>query len=176
MLDSVSHGGSEKVPAEPTGYPVFFTFQELVYGRGFVAGVTGSGRALMVREDDGAWWTYGVEPGGLAGNGGAPDAAFAAFRSAFREVLLDIAEECEDFTAFGRRIAEFVRDVDEVDGARWTAAAKAVRAGRVSEDRHFESLDRLDYETLCQHEVVNLATVPRPTPERNQVATLATAA
>jgi hypothetical protein len=162
--------------AERIEYPVFFTYQELVYGRGFVAGVTGRGRALMTREDDGAWWTLGVEPGGLADHGGTPDAAFAAFRSAFREVLLDIAEECSDFDTFRSRVAEFVREADDVDGERWTAAAKAVRAGRPCEDAHFGSLEKVEYETRCTHEVVNLAEVPKPTPARNQVATLASAA
>jgi len=36
-------------------HPLFFRFQELVYGRGFVAGVAGIGRALGVLEDDHAW-------------------------------------------------------------------------------------------------------------------------
>ncbi len=48
---------------QSVAYPMIFTIRELVPSSRFVAGVTASGRALMVQEEDGAWWLYGVEPG-----------------------------------------------------------------------------------------------------------------
>ena len=68
-------------------------------GRGFVAEieVTGS-RVLASIETGGDAWLYGVNPGGLAENGDSLDDAYAHFRKAVYEVLIDMAKESRTFS------------------------------------------------------------------------------
>ncbi len=48
--------------AEINHHPMMFIFRDTISGNGFLAGITLSGRALMM-EEDGKWWMYGVRPG-----------------------------------------------------------------------------------------------------------------
>ena len=46
-------------------HPIMLTLRDVISGDGFLAGITLSGRALM-RQEDGAWWMYGVRPAAIA--------------------------------------------------------------------------------------------------------------
>lgn len=110
-------------------YPLLFGYRDLVEGRGFVAGVETSGRALLVEEDDGAVCLYGVSPGGLAGVGDSRREAMADFRDGYRTVLYDLAAEARDFEEFRREVERLVTEESDVE--EWTEAVEDVRAGRV---------------------------------------------
>jgi len=81
------------MPENNVAYPLIFTFGESVGAPRFLAGVSGSGRALMVHEGDGSWWLYGVEPGGIAGSGNSPQEAHLQFVEDLKGVLIDVAAE-----------------------------------------------------------------------------------
>ncbi len=76
--------------------------------------------------EDGEWWCHGVEPGALTEGGGAPVVAFEKFRSAFRHVLDDLAEENGSFEAF-QRDARMFFSADAVEETRWNQALAALR-------------------------------------------------
>lgn len=127
---------------ETIAYPLIFSFSELLSSSGFLAGVKGRARALMVREDDGAWWMYGVEPGGLAECGDTPQEAHLKFAEAFRGVLFDIASDSKTLTDFEKALKKFFHDVDREDLTRWETAAAAIRGGTLVPESPFSSLPR----------------------------------
>jgi hypothetical protein len=123
-----------------------FTFRDAVSGNGFLAGITLSGRALMVREDD-AWWMYGVRPGAIAETGQTPQETFMRFRNAYKTVLFDIAEESGDFEAFKKEVERFYYEPDDEEEHRWMEAFLDLRSGRVEPEAPFSSLPKESPET-----------------------------
>jgi hypothetical protein len=126
-------------------YPVVFAYEELVKGRGFLAGVLARGRALMVHEH-GEWWMYGVQPGVLAEGGETFDEARLLFREAFREMLFDLAEQSTNFDAFK---TETIRVLSEVSGpmlARWNVAVQQLRAGKTEVEEPLRDLRKVPAE------------------------------
>ncbi|MGA2300634.1 MAG: hypothetical protein ABSG77_08065 [Candidatus Acidiferrum sp.] len=123
-------------------YPVMFTFQDVVSGNGFLSGVTMAGRALMCKESDGKWWVYGVHPGGMAHFGESAMEAFSNFRTSYRTVLFDIAEEASNFDAFKTEVDRFYNEVGECEEARWEEALEALRSGKVIPEEPFSKLPR----------------------------------
>jgi hypothetical protein len=109
-------------------HPLIFTLNDKVSGDGFLAGITLTGRALMVKEDDGKWWIYGVRPGAIAESGNTPQESFAQFRTRYREVLFDMANDCKTFSAFKREVERFVKEVDAEEEERWNDALIAIRS------------------------------------------------
>ncbi len=109
-------------------YPIFFGFSEMVLCRGFVAGVTVSGRA-MAEAGDGGWWIYGVNPGALACGGPSLTEAISGFRAAFRTVLIDEAEEFAEFEQFKGAVEAFFQRCDAETEQEWNAARAEIRAG-----------------------------------------------
>src|SRR5258708_4700165 len=87
-------------------HPLMFTLRDVISGTGFLAGVTLSGRALMVQED-GKWWMHGVRPAAIAESGETPPDASHRFRTRYREVLFDIASEQETFEGFRQEVERF---------------------------------------------------------------------
>src|SRR3989344_5730364 len=81
-------------------HPLLFTFGDVIAGNGFLAGVKLSGRAVMIEEEPGKWWMYGVYPGAIAQAGETPKEAYLHFRSTYKEALFDIAQEANDFESF----------------------------------------------------------------------------
>ena len=120
-------------------YPLMFTFRDAISGNGFLAGVTLSGRALMVHEDD-AWWIYGVRPGAIAETGETPQEAFLRFRNTYKLALFDIAAESENFDAFKKEAERFYYEPDNEEERRWTAAFQDLRSGKVQPEAPFASL------------------------------------
>ena len=120
------------------------TLRDAISGDGFLAGVTLSGRALMRREDDGKWWMYGVRPAALAESGNTVEEAFLHFRSRYKEVLFDMAQEANSFDDFRKEVESFFYevDVDAEDERLWENALKAIRAGNVTPPDEFSRLER----------------------------------
>src|SRR5258706_8580365 len=95
-----------------TQYPLLFGFNDLLAGKGFFAGVSVSGRGLLVDEGDG-FWMYGVNPGGVAAGGKTPAEAQSEFRLVYRSVPFDIASEAMDFHGFKEEVDRFFNDTNK---------------------------------------------------------------
>lgn len=132
-------------------YPLLFSFHDVVAGKGFVAGVTMDGRAILVEDEEGAWF-YGVEPGSLAGFGSTHQEAHQDFRSGYRSVLADIADEAQDFDQFYELVEEFLTTPNEPNLDDWNEAVQEVRSGAVN----LEWLPRRDAEASRRHNIVEL--------------------
>src|SRR5882724_8162995 len=111
-----------------SSYPLLFTFLDKVEGKKFLAQVAVHGRLLAV-DEDGAWWTYGVQPGGLAASGATLLEAYLEFRKALMQVLFDIATEADSFYAFRVRAKKFFDETSESMLKDWEAAREQVRSG-----------------------------------------------
>ena len=127
-------------------YPLMFTFRDAISGNGFFVGVTLSGRALMMHEDD-AWCIYGVRPGALAETGKTPEEAFLKFRNTYKTVLFDMAEEFVDFESLKKEIERFYHEPDDEEERRWTEAFQELRSGKVQPEPPFSSLPQEAPET-----------------------------
>jgi hypothetical protein len=114
-------------------YPILYGFHDLIAGNGFVAAVALDGRALLT-EEEGGFWMYGVNPGGLAAGGQTPGEAQSEFRLVYRSVLFDLAAECRDFEGFLGEVERFAGETNEPTLAEWLAAVEDVRSGRVEAD------------------------------------------
>jgi hypothetical protein len=117
-----------------TRYPLLFGFRDLVAGKGYVAGVSiSNGRALLVDEGDG-FWMYGVNPGGVAAGGKSAGEAQAEFRTAYKSVLFDLAEEAPSFEVFKAEVERFFRETNNPTLAEWVEAVEEVRRGQIEAD------------------------------------------
>jgi hypothetical protein len=108
-------------------HPLLFTFRDVVSGDGFLAGITLSGRILMT-EEDGKWWVFGVRPGAIAESGESPQDVMVRFRSRYKEVLFDIASECRAFVDFKGEVERFFYEPDLEEERRWDNALINIRA------------------------------------------------
>jgi len=111
-------------------YPLFFKFKDVVYGKGFLAQVVAIGRTLLVREED-EWWLYGVQPGGMAERGKDQSLTLRHFRATYRNVLLDIASDSEDFENFCKTADSFFKEIDEEDEREWNEARQKIKSGKM---------------------------------------------
>jgi hypothetical protein len=133
-------------------FPLFFRFDEMVLGNGFVAGVRVDGRATAEVQDDGSVWIFGVYPGAMAEGGPDLSTAFALFRLMYRRYLVDVAVESSTFLEFQ---AEVERDFFESSPeaiAEWEEARRLVRAG----NQPVESMPRDTTDRPLQIVVANL--------------------
>jgi len=115
-----------------TRYPLLFTFLDKVEGNGYLAEIAVHGRLLAVEEDDGTWWMYGVNPGGLAASADSRPGAYGEFRKTLLKVLFDIASEAKDFFAFRAGARKFFNEVNTPTLAEWQTAREQVRAGKIT--------------------------------------------
>lgn len=120
-----------------TNHPVMFTLRDAVSGNGFLAGITLSGRALMVREDDGKWWMYGVRPGAIAESGSTPEEAFLRFRNAYKNLLFDCAETSHTYELFRHNVEQFYQQPDKEEESSWEQAFRDLRSGKATPDDPF---------------------------------------
>lgn len=123
-------------------YPVVFTISDVVSGNGFLAGVSISGRALIVKETDEAWWTLGVRPAAIAETADAPIAAYGKFREALKAYLIDTACTAENFESFKAEVERFFYERDEAEEQRWHDAGVAIRQGKVLLEAPFDNIKR----------------------------------
>src|ERR1700722_17420818 len=131
-----------------TNYPVMFTLRDTVSGNGFLSGITLSGRALVVKEDDGKWWMYGVRPGAIAESGSTPEEAFLRFRKAYRNLLFDFANDSQSFELFRKCVEQFYSQPEDDEQMRWVEAFLALRSKKVvPDDAFFARLPQEDPET-----------------------------
>jgi hypothetical protein len=115
-------------------YPLLFTYRDTLFGPGFVVEVVTDGRALAVEETAGEFWVYGVNPGALAASGNSLAEAHAAFRSAYRQVLLDTAAAVQSYDEFKADVEWFFTDTD-ADLDAWSSAVQEDRGGTRSQAR-----------------------------------------
>jgi len=115
-----------------TRYPLLFTFLDKVEGNGYLAEIAVHGRLLAVEEDDGTWWMYGVNPGGLAASGKTLLDAYMEFRASLMKVLFDFATEAPDFYAFRTEAKRFFEETDKETIEEWNAAREQVRKGTIN--------------------------------------------
>jgi hypothetical protein len=108
-------------------HPLVFTLQNAIEGCGFLAGITVHGKAVMEQDENNEWWMYGVCPGAIAGGGDTPNEAFLNFVNRYKEVLFDIAAECQTFLAFKAEIESFFKAEDAEEKSRWNHALEVVR-------------------------------------------------
>jgi predicted RNase H-like HicB family nuclease len=133
-------------------YPVMFTLRDTVSGNGFLSGITLSGRALVLREDDGKWWMYGVRPGAIAESGATPEEAFLRFRNAYKNLLFDFAEDSHSYEVFRHNVEQFYAQPDHEEESRWSDALNALRSGQVvPDDPFFAQLPKEDPEKRPTH-------------------------
>ncbi len=150
-----------------TDYPVIFTLRDPVAGRGYWAGVTLCGRAVMCQED-GEWWIYGVQPGAIAESGTTPGDAFFNFRNRYKGVLFDFAEEAKSFQDFEREVKRFFGQSDTEEALRWKTAFQAIRSGAVKpEDEFFAKLPKEAPEAKEPSVSVELIDLAKARPEQN---------
>jgi hypothetical protein len=123
-------------------HPLIFTFRDTISGDGFLGGVTISGRALMIQEDDGKWWMYGVRPGSIAATGTTPPEAFLDFKNRYMETLFDIAEESRTYEAFKAEVERYFYEEDREEEQRWEAALREIRTKNVDPPAPFADLPR----------------------------------
>ena len=127
-------------------HPLMFAFRDAISGQGFLAGITLSGRSVMVAED-GKWWMYGVRPGAIAEHGETPQETFLRFRNRYKEILFDIAGECETFEGFKNEVERFFYEPDQPEERRWEEAVAAIRAGNLTPPPPFSTLPQQPPET-----------------------------
>lgn len=112
-----------------THYPLLFTFRHRVVGKGYVAGITTDGRALVKDEGDGDWWIDCVFPAWLGAGGKTFDEAVANLKRSMELVFFDFAEEADDLADFRDRLDKQFSLRDEETEQAWELARAAVRAG-----------------------------------------------
>jgi hypothetical protein len=136
------------VMTEPTvglkQHPIMLMLQDSISGNGFLARITMSGRALMREEDDGKWWMYGVRPAAIAASGDNIDEAFRHFRTAYWEILADVAQESSNFDEFKGKVKRFFEenDADNDDERLWEASLSAIRGASGDPPAPFSKLPR----------------------------------
>lgn len=153
-------------------FPIVFRFRDIIAGTGFLARVQVDGRALLVVEDDGDQWVFGVQPGSVAG--GASDAATALneFKTRYQSVLFDIAGEAKTFDEFEREVRAFFDSSDAADDAEWAAALAAVRQTNAKLDE----LPSVKAETVPSRISVTLVENQSAQPALNELNQMARAA
>jgi hypothetical protein len=114
-------------------YPIFCGFDEVVTGRGFIARIVATGRALAAEDLDG-WWMYGVNPGAMAVPGKSLNEAHLELREAFRKVLLDFASDAANFKAFKNAVEKFFAATNVPNEHDWLDAVRNVRNGELKLD------------------------------------------
>lgn len=125
-------------------FPLLFGFRDLVAGRGFLAGVAVSGRALMLHDEEDGYWMHGVNPGGMSAGGCDIGEAQRSFRETYRTILFDIAEDASSFDDFEAEVDKFFNDSSPDLLEEWKAAVQEVRTGQVEA----EWLPRVDSDSV----------------------------
>jgi hypothetical protein len=143
-------------------FPLLFNFNDIVLGKGFLAGVTMRGRVLAA-EEDGDWWMYGVQPGDLVAGGTTFTETMAQFYEEFKAVLHDIAEEAPDSGTFRVEVESFFEGVNRPVEQEWLAAVTRFRSGGLPD----LPSDKLSFEPADSPRGVEVEVISVPTPQQN---------
>ncbi|MCL4428417.1 MAG: hypothetical protein M1276_05455 [Deltaproteobacteria bacterium] len=118
-------------------YPLIFTFNEAIVVKnvesnmGYFLFVSGRGKTLMTTEETGGYWINGVQPGGMSEGGKTVKEALCNFKTAFHNILLDIAGYSANDKDFKKEVSHFVGDIDKNELKSWEEARKILRAGKI---------------------------------------------
>lgn len=128
---------------EVKDHPILITLQDAVAGNGFLARITLFGRTLM-RQEDGKWWMYGVQPSAIAASGESIAEAFLNFKTSYQSILFDFAQDSADFSAFKREVERFFNeaDADNEDERIWHESLKAIRTQNCHIPEEFSDVPR----------------------------------
>lgn len=147
-------------------FPLFFSHGGMAAGRGFLAHVEIHGRLLLEETDKDFFSFFGVNPGGVAGQGSTQVEARRDFLEEIRLVVFDLAAEASSFPEFRELVEEFVRDTNKPTEALWLEAVQGVRSG---------AIDKSGFSTLLPAERPSKAVVrlihefsPSINPDLNQ--------
>jgi hypothetical protein len=114
--------------SKSTAWPLLFTYDGPIIGRGFFASVSFCGRLLAWPETEGMWLD-GVNPGGVAVGGKTLDEANQELRNTLTQVLVAFASEANSFEAFRSAVEGFYRETDSATVAEWEEALVALKEG-----------------------------------------------
>ena len=120
-------------------HPLMFTFRDVISGEGFLAGITLSGRCVMVMEN-GEYWMYGVRPGAISETSDSPKALLVSFRERYREILFDIADERRTFESFKEEVERFFLEPDPQEERRWEEAVQKIRLEELAPPEELSNL------------------------------------
>lgn len=126
-----------------TEHPIMITLQDAVAGNGFLARITLFGRTLM-KQEDGKWWMYGVQPAAIAASGNNVAEAFLNFKTSYQAILFDFAQDSKDFSEFKQELERFFTeaDSDNEDERLWYEALKTLRTNNCQLPDEFADLPR----------------------------------
>jgi hypothetical protein len=112
--------------------PLFFNYDGLVAGRGFIARVAIEGRCILERTGEDFVSFLGVNPGAVAGQGNTQAEAYHNLLENVRLVIVDFAAEAPDFEHFKDLVERFVLETNRPFEVAWRTAMANVRAGKVA--------------------------------------------
>jgi hypothetical protein len=92
---------------------------------------------------------YGVRPAGIAASGENIEDAFLRFRSRYKEILFDLAQESRTFEDLSSEVDRFFNesDADNEDERLWEGALATIRASACQPPTPFANLPRRSPET-----------------------------
>jgi hypothetical protein len=147
-----------------TAWPLVFSYNGIIMGRGFLAEIAMQGRLLATPEVEGVW-LHGVNPGALAVGAATLSDANTELRNTLTRLFIDFAEQSATFDAFRERVITYFNESDAQSAQEWEEARKQVRAGVVPVP---DGLPRKTAETDTKTSVqVNIKTAEAVTPQDN---------
>ena len=114
-------------------YPLIFTFNEAIVVKntetktGYFLFVNGRANALMTMEETGGYWLNGVQPGGMSEYGKTVKEALYNYKTAFRNILLDIASYSANDDDFKKEVVDFFDAIDKKELKSWEEARKIIK-------------------------------------------------
>lgn len=121
-------------------YPLFFSHAGPVVGNGFIAHYAIDGRCLLEHTAHDLCTIFGINPGGMAGQGCDPGEAQRDFLATLRSVISDLAAEAASYEAFATSLTAFVAETNEPSLAEWTAAVREVRSGELDRSQYSHTI------------------------------------
>ena len=150
-------------------FPLFINLHVPVACRGDFASVTMKARVLVEKYEDGEFWMYGINPGGICTEGDSLESAHRSFSERLLSKLFAAAEEAADFLSFSKDIREFFQDVNRPYLDRWKQALEEVRAGKID-------IEKMPREPGESEPTINIERIVKPEPAHNLTEELARAA
>jgi len=160
-------------------YPIILRWEEFIPGKGYIAQVKATGRALLLDEEEGDWWLYGVQPGGMAECGETTAEAVYRFRDSLKVLLSDLAADASTFETFKAEVELYFNQVNDEQLGLWADAVRKVREHQRIDDEYVSGLPRNSAATECLIHITKIDepfTVMPERAERDPVAVFEEAA